>query len=338
MRALLLILVLALFLPVATHAETWRDPDLGEQIHQGAADNRFIWLKGRSRALVRFDRATGERTVLATDALDLLVDGSHVWLLSGLADSGPLTIRDLRAPEVSVTFDTLMRSARLIPGDDFPALLTLSRVFRYEDGEWRTTAFAGSLDQRGFGIGATDASGALYVGLSRGEWGGGLRRVGLDGSIAFIAQREPGCGGLLNPDCEPVVGLFRDRSASDCMIAGTGLSHMGLTLGRVYRVCGQSISVVYETPAGLDSGPFPNRGWAMDSLVKTRDGWVGLNARRYALNRDGAVVEKTVPTLEEWSGLKISRETDGLLFLMSSCCWGSATRPLHGVMALPVIE
>ncbi len=170
MRAFLLVLFLALSLPVAGHAETWRDPDLGEQIHRGAADSRFIWLKGRSGTVVQFDRVTGERAILATDVLDLLVDGPHVWLLSGLADSGPLTIRDLRAPEVALTYDTLMRSARLMPGEGFPALLTLSRVFRYESGQWRSAAFAGSLGEMGFGHAAPDASGALYVGLSRGEW------------------------------------------------------------------------------------------------------------------------------------------------------------------------
>ena len=77
MRMFSVIVLAALFLPLAARADGWSEPDLGESIRQGAADRQFIRLIVGTGALVRFDRSTGERAVLTTDARTLLVDEPH---------------------------------------------------------------------------------------------------------------------------------------------------------------------------------------------------------------------------------------------------------------------
>lgn len=102
--------------------------------------------------------------------------------------------------------------------------------------------------------------GILWLGFNSGEWGGGLHRVRLSDGIvdrpSHIDSASP-CGGRLNPNCDPVTGLAPDPADPRCMLATIGLVHM-MSHGRVVRVCGNDVSVIYAKPYTLD----PNWSWA----------------------------------------------------------------------------
>ena len=76
---------------------------------------------------------------------------------------------------------------------------------------------------------------------------------------------------------------------------------------------------------------------SFDSLVPTRDGWIAVSQDRYARSLSGSVEMQPTPPLKDWSGLRISDERDGVLFVLAACCWGSGN-PLtsHRLLAIPV--
>lgn len=353
MRLLIACLV-ALFAGFPAGAQEWRDPDLGGAAREGVATTDHIWLLGASGKVVRFARRSGEREVVAENARDLLAVNGKVWVLTQGDDQASYSLRDLRlqdsAPDAEAANHRIhLHPAEFSEGDvlgmfawpdeDRPAILASRAVVVPVPEGWKRWRLAASL-ATGASIATPDGRN-VYVGYNRGEWGGGLRRIDVfSGAISIVsAAGDDRCGGAINPQCEPVVGLFPDRETPDCLTVGTGLSHLGLSFGRVYRVCGGDISNRYSTPAparsdGWMMGPQP---WPFDSLVETTDGWIGLSRDRYFRSRGGRVEERPMPTLNEWSGIRVSEEEDGVLFVVSACCWGSAANPtLYRALALPV--
>jgi hypothetical protein len=88
---------------------------------------------------------------------------------------------------------------------------------------------------------------ALYAGLDRGEWGGGLLRITRTGKIASIDRNDSGklCGGPLNSKCDPVNGLVNDPWKPGCVIAAIGLVHFRAH-GRIVEVCGSKVKTLLE--------------------------------------------------------------------------------------------
>ena len=195
--------------------------------------------------------------------------------------------------------------------------------------------------RRSMGAVRSDGAGSLYLGLNGGEWGGGLRRIDLStGAIAFV--REPAddlCGGALNPDCSPVVGVA-DGGRAGCVIVGAGLAHLSGRMGRAFRVCGEVITPVFSSPIPASESPFGRTDltWTFYSLVETPDGWLAVSDGRYFRARGDTVQEGALPALEDWAGLRISQEQDGVLFVQGACCWGSETMILSSTLAIPVIR
>ena len=341
MRVLFVAIFAFAMLATAAKAQQWSDSDLGRVVVEGAADARHLWLRGEHGVLVRFDRQTGERTVLGRGFADLLPDGGRLWTVSKAEGAREIIISDLRAPErPPIRFYPDGEPIGLFTsGSDRPGLLTTSHVLRPEPGRWRRWPLAAELQP--YAHVAVGADGRLYVGYNRGEWGGGLRRVDPDvGSIVFVSETSDElCGGQINPDCAPIVGVFPDPEQPACMIAGTSLAHMSSRRGQVLRICGDRITPVFAdplppTPGGLN---LPNQTWPFDSLVPTHDGWIAVSQDRYARSLSGSVEMQPTPPLKDWSGLRISDERDGVLFVLAACCWGSGN-PLtsHRLLAIPV--
>jgi hypothetical protein len=320
-------------------AQDWNDPDLGRHVAEGAATRQHLWLRGGDGVLVRFDRTTGERVVLGRDVIDILPDGDHLWALSGSREGSMATLRDLRDEGFNWPALNLEQGpAGLVKGDgDLPDILATESLLVRGEGRWRRLSFAAPLTPSGWT--AKAAGGDLYVGYNRGEWGGGLRRIDpRSGAVSFVSNAGDGCGGELNPACAPVVGLFSDRRAPDCVIVGTGLAHLGMRTGDVYRVCGTTISSVFSTPtpAERDQRTLAPQPWPLFALVETDDGWIGLSEDRYFRMRNDRVEERPMPAFQDWSGLRISAEEDGVLFVVSACCWGSVNKELFSTVAIPV--
>ena len=365
MRALCLLLIVLGFAPAkgvearqasarlaAFEAAQWRDPDLGRSIRKGFADADVIWLLGQSGRVVRFDRRSGERTILADKVIDILPVGPRLWALSNSEEDGE-TLQDLRAEgSVPLQVNAAGGSAPLelnAPGQvialfpaiaDRPGILTTRAVLLPSgDGRWLGRRLAGVL--AGGNAVTSDGNDGVYVGANLGEWGGGLRRIDLaTGSIAFVTQpSDELCGGLINPECDPVVGAFPDPDHAGCILTGVGLAHLSLRRGAVLRVCGSTITPVFSAPMPRGTDPFVSGDWPFYSLVQTRDGWIAVSDGRYFQLRAGEVAEHPLPPLRDWSGLRLGEAPDGALFVMSACCWGVIDNPTDfSVRAIPTLE
>ncbi|MFJ6023293.1 hypothetical protein ACIQC9_01680 [Brevundimonas sp. NPDC092305] len=354
MRTLVLILATWLLaLPVG--AQDWRDPDLGNSLREGLATREHIWLLGASGKVARFDRRTGEREIVAEKVRDLLPAGGKLWALIGADDGATWLLRDLRNPGPP-SGEEAERSRLYLhpsetsggeaiglvdwPGQNRPTVLAQRMFLAPTAGGWDRRSLAATLGTGGRI--AVTGDGLLYVGYNLGEWGGGLRRIDTrEGSVAFARETSADlCGGAINPACTPVIGLFRDPDQPGCVVVGTGIAHLSTSQGEVFRVCGDAITSVFKTPTPTvkDRWMMSPQPWPLHGFVETPDGWVGASRDRYFRSRGGHVEERPMPAFTDWSGLRISEEQDGVLFLISSCCWGSTDSPtLYGALALPVV-
>lgn len=87
----------------------------------------------------------------------------------------------------------------------------------------------------------------LFVGLSEGEFGGGLMVVDRrTGAVRDVNSNTSGelCGGPLNPECDPVNGLAMSPWRTDCIVAAIGLTHLGAH-GRLIEVCDDQVTRIY---------------------------------------------------------------------------------------------
>lgn len=357
---ILLMSLLVLF-TLAGRAEAappeWRDADLGQGIIEGVADQEHIWLRGSTGKVVRFVRTTGDREVIAEDVVDLLADNGRLWLLGRRAGTNLYYVVNLLDPTSAAGLGSTQHQGDrqfhpdeeaegqvlgLVtwPGLDRPSIVSQRRALPLSQRSGRQH-FAASLGT-GARLAAVDEH-SIYAGYNRGEWGGGLRHVDLQtGAVSFVTEKtERPCEGVLNPACDPVVGLFPDRTKPGCLTVGSGISHLGLSKGKVYRICGSAIENVYSTPtpAVADRWMMAPQPWPLDGLFEVPNGWVGTSRDRYFRSDRGEVVERLMPAFRDWAGLRISDEQDGVLFIVSACCWGSAEGPtLYRAIAIPVGE
>ncbi len=357
MRSLIACLLFLLILAGRSEAmpRNWQDADLGQAIVEGVADREYIWLRGSTRKVVRFERTTGQRTVIAEDVVDLLSDNGRLWLLGQRSGTSFYYVVNLAdATSASGLGPTQRRGDRLLhpgdhaegqvlglvtwPGLERPTIVYQRGLLPLASGLKRQT-FAASLGANGR-LAATDGQ-SIYAGYNRGEWGGGLRRVELPGgTVSFVTENGEGlCEGALNPACDPIVGLFPDRARPGCVTVGAGISHLGLSKGDVYRVCGSSLEPVFTTPTPEvgDKWMMGQQPWPLDGLFEVQDGWVGTSRDRYFRSYRDRVEERTMPEFHDWAGLRISEELDGFLMVVASCCWGSADDPtLYRAMAIAI--
>ncbi len=357
MRYLLLSLLVfcAIAGRVGAMSRDWQDADLGHALVEGVADVDNIWLRGSSGKVVRFARSTGDRKIIAENVVDLLRDDDHLWALARRGATDNYYIVDLFDPDSAAAIGSEQRPGDpyLHPGEDAegqvlglvtwpglerPVIVSQRRIVPLASGGARQR-LAASLGPHGHLSAANGRS--LYVGYDRGEWGGGLRRVDLQsGAISFVTgEVEKPCEGVLDPACAPIVGLFPDRQSPGCLIVGSGISHLGSSRGNVYRVCDSAVEVIFSTPTPAVGdrwmmGPQP---WPLDGLFEVSNGWVGTSRDRYFRSYGTRVEERPMPKFRDWAGLQISDEADGVLFLVSACCWGaSGNPPLYRAIAVRV--
>lgn len=320
-------------------AHTWSDPDLGQALIEGVGVDRHLWIRGASRKVVRFDRETGERSVVAEDVIDILANGPHLWALIAV-DENQNVVRDLRqaeSVEKRVNFEG--SPIALFATDRGPGVLTTTTVLLPTSNGWSRRLMAAELSRQAHVSALTEN--ALLVGYNRGEWGGGLRRVDVaTGTVSFV--REPGnegCEGRLNPACSPVVGIISDPRNDECVLIGASLAHLSGRYGEVMRVCGNSIEPVFDDPLPIVPNSIvyrPGQTWPFSSLVATEEGWVAVGQDRFARFNDGAVAMHETPPLRAWAGLQVSAEVDGVVFVESACCWGGENFVQYRVIAIPI--
>jgi hypothetical protein len=318
---------------------TWVDSDLGQAVIEGVATPQHLWLRGLSGNIVRFDRRTSERSVVAESVVDILADGPHLWALITLNENESV-IRDLRGPDQAgrrVYFDGA--PIALFATDVGPGVLTTTKALVPAEEGWSRRLLAGTLQRPAH---VSDRRGdALFVGYNMGEWGGGLRRVDLTtGALSFVHQPDGEfCNRRLNPECSPIVGIVSDPGREGCILVGASLAHLSGRYGEVLRVCGDEITQVFQAPLPVVPGSIefaPGRSWPFDSLVATSTGWIAVGQDRFARSSGGLVRMGDIPPLRPWAGLRVTDQVDDVVFVESACCWGSDDSVRYRVIAVPV--
>lgn len=160
----------------------------------------------------------------------------------------------------------------------------------------------------------------LFVGVNRGEWGGGLLRVDLKtGTVTHIDRRTGElCGGPLNADCDPVHGVVSEPWNSGCVVAAVGLVHM-IPHGRLVEICGEKVQTLLsrpykiEAPSGRDfiaTVAFFGVARAGDVVLATAiDGLYRVSAQ--------SVEREPLPQFKDVGGIKVSFEIPGVILVLT---------------------
>ena len=175
-------------------------------------------------------------------------------------------------------------------------------------------------------IGASE-SGAVYVGISRGEWGGALGKVDLkNGGLTELEDSSvggPHCFGPYDPDCDPVRGLVADPDRSECVLVAVGLMHFEPS-GRLLRACGESVEVVWpskwEGPSTL-SNKIAIFGLTLTGAVtyfNSSDGVYEYTSARKVRPLHLHHVAKRATVTNSGQGLSVQRVDDELFVVSTS--------------------
>lgn len=204
---------------------------------RGATGSTSVQGPGKVRAIcaLRGELLIVTETDAAAGNLQLWSGSPEKWTLEtslSEADGAPFSVLDCTGDE--------------------PVLVTKTAIHRLRSKEQFQRDPTAS--QRGAFAATLQLNGYLYLGLNAGEWGGGLRRISLeDGSEEAIDASDPTeiCGGKLNTACDSVTGLAPDPVRPGCILASVGLVHL-FPSGKIVRICGKSVELVYYKPYTLN--------------------------------------------------------------------------------------
>jgi hypothetical protein len=172
----------------------------------------------------------------------------------------------------------------------------------------------------------------LFLGLNRGEWGGGLRRIDRkSGKVSTIESNRSGklCGGPLNTDCDPVQGVVDVPWKPGCVAAAVGLVHFA-PHGRLVEICGAKVKRIYyksfeqglgdysaHANAPRDDGE-PFSTVAFFGLVRRGDTlWaIGIDGV-YRLRGPGAPVFTPLPKFRQVGGFHVSFAVPGVVLVLT---------------------
>jgi hypothetical protein len=209
-----------------------------------------------------------------------------------------------------------------------PAVLSQKSIRVLSDGGgWELINIQGTLRQ---GVQTEVASPAIgnsvYVGTNIGEWGGGLQRVDLKtGAVVSVERRDTKelCDGPLNSDCDPVTGVIPDPRTNDCVLVAIGLVHF-LSHGRILRVCGDQVSVVFEHSRTEEVNTRKlEESDAFYGLASADGGfWAVTPGALYRFGADGKThVQYPFPKLHPESGVYMNRDLPGAIVIRTDVNW-----------------
>lgn len=326
---------------------TERDPVLGVRIAKGIAAQGRLWLRGtkmKSRdsqagGLVSLDLSNESRQAHFEDGVfDIVKSGRDLWALHSLAaDPRALAVSAWRATAFEeigrLTLAENDAAIALLNKDGAPLILSRKAIHELAPDKrgWRTTVLRGEL-RRGVQISAAaPAKGdAIYVGFNMGEWGGGLQRLDIaTGAVATVEHSEGACGGLLNTDCSPVTGVIPDSQNPRCVLAAVGLVHLWTSAGRILRVCGDSVAIVFEKPMkiNLGNGPRLEMTEAFYGLTQSEgSGFWAISWRAlYRFVADRPTEHPLPKNFKPVSGIYMSGELPGAVVVKTDINWSVST-------------
>lgn len=301
------------------------DPVLGERLVEGFATPETLWVRNGRGAVVAFALKGGARRVVAEQGMiDLALDRGRPLALRA-AGSG-YEVVDLRSGRsVSPPLSTKDRPIALLAGC-VPTVLTAGSLHRLDQGGWRERTLSERVDGAPQMQVLASGSGAIYLGLNRGEWGGGLRRIDpATGAVTDVRRIDGGrCDGPLGKECDPVTGIVPDPADADCVLSSVGLSHF-FAHGRILRVCGTKVEVVFSRaiPEQGDTAARPST-WPFFGLAAAPGGWTAVSRGRLFRSSRGQVAEAPLPRFAPWNGLQAAFVDRDLIVLGTDVNWGQS--------------
>ena len=323
------------------------DPVLGERIAKGIAFDGKLWIRGTmptprdaSGGLVSLGLADNTRLVhFEGGVLDIAKSDHDLWILRKETKESFFVVAVWRGNrfEDLGEFPLSAQDApvALLGSAGSPAVLSTQSV-RYlaNDKTWRVVELKGKL-RAGVeeSVASPQEGDSIYVGFDVGEWGGGLQRVDLKtGAVTDIERRDTknACDGPLNRECDPVTGVIPDPQNKECVLASIGLVHLGLSNGRILRVCGSHVTLVSEMliPGGKSDSSKWGRTEAFYGLAPSVEGGFWGITYRSLYHFDAAgnkSQEYTLPKLDSVSGIHLSRALPGVIVLQTDVNWAVST-------------
>lgn len=314
---------------------------LGDRIMGGIVFRSAIWLYNGDGKTASFDLRTLNPTIRASrGVVALQPDASGIWALVApsldwRSDHQPAArFRLARYQGADWQYSPWMnygvdeRPLALAVGRDGPIVLGPKRLYLFK-GQVLSKAVPLSIRVDVMGQFVTEVVGnTMYLGLNRGEWGGGLLAIDLSsGNVAQVDRRETKelCAGPLNGDCDPVTGLVADVAHPGCIFASVGLAHF-MWEGRVLRVCGNRVETVFKAevlPIGKRierllsrrARRYPPETEPVFGLAPAKEGFWAVTPRALYRWTPTGVDRLSFPKLQPVHGLAISRSLPGLLVL-----------------------
>jgi hypothetical protein len=325
------------------------DPILGERIAKGIAFDGRLWVLGTmptprdtSGGLVSFQLTDNTRVVHFKDGvLDILRADQELWILRKGIEDGQFVVAAWRGSRFEgltefhlSTHDTplaLLRSAGAL------AVLSEQTVhYLAKDNTWQVVQLKGKLRSGvGVNVASPNEGDGIYVGFDVGEWGGGLQRVDVrTGTVADVERRDTKnlCDGPLNRECDPVTGVIPDPQNRECVLASVGLVHLGMSNGRILRICDSRVTLVSEILIPGDKKTSNNTKWgrteAFYGLAPSADGgfWGVTYRALYLFDAAGdRKQEYPLPKLESVSGIHLSKALPEVIVLQTDVNWAVST-------------
>jgi hypothetical protein len=299
------------------------DPDLGAQIRSATAFDGRLWVVGGRNVLVSFSLNDGAR-IRHFDAgvIALAKAQGHLWILRS-RDTGKFELAEWRQGRFEAAADFAAPAAppiALAIAEGRPVAISRLAIRLLEGKTAHEVALSKDLASPlpflgEVTAGAPHVPGVVYVGMSRGEWGGSLVRVDLGaGALQAVRDKSNLYGGT---DNEGTNAIAADPSDPGCVIAAEGVVHMGMSSGRVARVCGLTVTTLYthDGTAMQYGKQIPYREAFFD-VVPAADGfWAVSNAALYRFGKSAAPARTALPAVEYWHGLRLTRSLPGVIVL-----------------------
>lgn len=324
----------------SAHTLTSGSP-LGGSVLGGVMFRSELWLFNQGGKMVSFRTSDWRPTVRAnTGFAGIAASGSVLWALSApafdwRADHQPAARFRLAArTDGGWTYSAWQDYAV----DERPLALALSLqgpvvlgpkrlyILPKAPGSAIVRALSQRIDASGQFTTAVIGRDTLYVGINRGEFGGGALRISLaTGKVEPVEHRDSHqlCSGPLNAGCDPVTDLLPDEERPGCVFASIGLAHMMWT-GRVVRICQARVETVFEAkvlPVGVrierflsSRAPrFPPQTEPVFALARAPNGFWAVTPRAIYQWRRGSVERQPFPEMKQVHGLAVSTAVPGLI-------------------------